>query len=412
MKLSIIICVYNTSPEYLEECLESIVSSTAKDLHGGYEICLVDDGSTVDYTALLKKYSVKYKKTDNRGIFSARKTGAEMADGEYSIYCDSDDTVSFNYYLPMVEAAQKRCADIVINDWAYRNPRSRNYCKNDDTIRNDIEVSGDEVLLEFFKNEGRQHSYYVLWNKLYKTTLLKKAFNELADADFPLHISYSEDAAINFFIWRSAKKVINVHTGFYFYRIHDAQTVAIASPEKLLTQINAMAVCLEIMRNNTSHHPKHDQICHHIDEWSALMSRSHYTIARSQGYTELYPIIKEKYGVEKLSVCTSKDGSTYAKKISLGANFAEVDSLLLSIWNLSEEKTVSCKGNNKYITASLDFLEKRKPITRVKGNADITVPPLKTPLKEKFIYNPLIYKIGLILFKKGSKLRNFLKKFI
>ena len=46
MKLSVIICVYNTEKQYFEECLKSIRKSTLKD----YEILVIDDGSNIDYS--------------------------------------------------------------------------------------------------------------------------------------------------------------------------------------------------------------------------------------------------------------------------------------------------------------------------------------------------------------------------
>ena len=62
MKLSVIICVYNTEKSYLEKCLDSISSSTLHD----YEIVIIDDGSTEDYSEILTKYKVKYSKTENK----------------------------------------------------------------------------------------------------------------------------------------------------------------------------------------------------------------------------------------------------------------------------------------------------------------------------------------------------------
>ena len=122
MKLTVIICVYNTDKSYLDECLSSITHSTlatAKlcdrdDI--GYEILMVDDGSTEDYRDLVDKYGVRYVKTENRGIFTARALGVELADGDFITFCDSDDTVSFNYHLPMLMTAEFHSADIVINE--------------------------------------------------------------------------------------------------------------------------------------------------------------------------------------------------------------------------------------------------------------------------------------------------------
>ena len=412
MKLSIIICVYNTAIEYLSECIKSITSSTVKDLDGGYEICMVDDGSTLDYSELLSKYPIRYKKTENRGILSARKTGAQMASGEYAIYCDSDDTVSFNYYLPMAEKADSENADIVINDWASHTVRSKYCCKNDDTIKRNISLFGDDVLLEFVRNEGRQHSYYVLWNKLYKTSLLLSAFEELTKSGFPERTSYSEDAAINFFIWKSAKRLVNIHTGYYFYRIHPMQTVNVSDAKKLLSQINAMSTTISIMRKNIGENIHKEEILLHLDEWAKLMARSHYSSAKAGKFESLYEIIKEKYGVEKLELSKAKDGSAYIKKLLLGENFSEIDSIFMSLWDSTVKQTVLYRGEDVYIKRNIEFLESKGKIIRTKNNPDAIIPSFKVPLKEKLIHNAFVYKVGLMLFKKGSKSRNFLKKFI
>ena len=108
MKLSIIICVYNTDYDYLDKCLTSLTRSTLgnatmlKDEKIEYEIIFVDDGSSKDYTSLVEKYGVRYTKTENQGIFLARALGISLATGDYIAFCDSDDTVSFNYHLPML----------------------------------------------------------------------------------------------------------------------------------------------------------------------------------------------------------------------------------------------------------------------------------------------------------------------
>lgn len=53
-KVSIIIPVYNTE-KYLEQCLESIINQTYKNI----EIICVDDGSTDDSSAILHNFQQK-----------------------------------------------------------------------------------------------------------------------------------------------------------------------------------------------------------------------------------------------------------------------------------------------------------------------------------------------------------------
>ena len=412
MKLSIIICVYNTAINYLAECLESITNSTLKEIAGNYEICMVDDGSTLDYSDLISKYPIKYVKTQNRGILSARTTGAKMACGEYCIFCDSDDTVSFNYHLPMLEKAISAKADIVINGWAYNTARARYYAKKDDTMCKNIDVCGDDTLSAFFENEGRQHSFFVLWNKLYKTELLKSAIDAVYTAQISERTSYSEDVAINFFAWRDANRVVNIHTGYYFYRIHSTQSVNVASAEKLKSQIDNMTKTLTIMRENIGDNVHKSKILDHIDNWSALMSRAHYSQAKSSKYTELFPYIKEKYNVKKLRFSTARDGAVSEHKKLLGDNFVEIDSLLLQIHDAPSQMRVQCLSKDDYHVNSVKHLEDKGKITQDPSAPVIVIPKFEVGLKEKLLHNASLSRLGLIFFKKGSKAREFLKKFI
>ncbi len=412
MKLSIIICVYNTPKSYLGECLESITSSTVKSLGSDYEICMVDDGSTEDYSELVKYYGVRVKKTENRGIYSARRTGAEMALGDYSIYCDSDDTVSFNYYLPMLLEAEKLGADVVINDWATQTHRARYYAKNDETICSDIDIGNDDTLFYFVKNEGRQHSFFVLWNKLYRTELLRSSFATLDSFGFNERSSYSEDAALNFFIWKSALRVVNLHTGYYFYRIHQNQTVVAANEEKLRRQIDSMAQTFEIMRKGIGENQRKEQILHCIDEWAALMSRAHYSLAKASGYTELFDYIREKYGTKNLSLSTARDGSCYENKALLGDNFKEVDSALLSVYDSEKPTRCAYSKKDKYTARSVEYLRGINKVTNDKTKSEVIIPHFVISFKQRLLHNAILYRIGLILFKKGSRMRNFLKKFL
>ena len=145
MKLSIVICVYNTDKGYFDTCLksltESTLSSTAicgrRDI--SYEIVVVDDGSTLDYSDVIAKYpAITYTKTENQGIFKARALGVSLASGDFITFCDSDDTVSYNYHLPMLLTAERTGADIVINDWAFHSQRVRYSCQGDSTITTSI----------------------------------------------------------------------------------------------------------------------------------------------------------------------------------------------------------------------------------------------------------------------------------
>lgn len=85
--VSIIIPVYNAEST-LEQCLESIFSQT----YSVIEVIAVNDGSTDGSAQVLEKYRSRIKiiTQENSGAPVARNRGAEVATGEYVLFCDAD----------------------------------------------------------------------------------------------------------------------------------------------------------------------------------------------------------------------------------------------------------------------------------------------------------------------------------
>lgn len=94
--VAIIIPVFN-SAKFLEECIESVINQSYKQL----EIILVNDGSTDNSLNIIKHYAeidnrIKYSSLENSGVSIARNTGIEMAEAEKIIFVDSDDIIPNN----------------------------------------------------------------------------------------------------------------------------------------------------------------------------------------------------------------------------------------------------------------------------------------------------------------------------
>ena len=407
MKLSIVICVYNTQREYLDECLKSIRSSTLAE--GDYEICMVDDGSTEDYSDLVSHWGVRYMRTENRGILASRLSGIEMAEGDFVAFVDSDDTVSFNYHAPMIACAEETDADIVYNDWAYHTHRSRYFCKNDVTISRGVSADGDGVLFEFVRHEGRQHAYYVLWNKIYRRELIKQLPRELMLVSAgETNFNYSEDALMNFHLHKWARRVRTVHTGYYFYRVHDAQSVDVTSFGKLRSQIRQMSLTLTKMQTNIGKNEHFREISDRIQGWKKLMARAHYSHARAHGYFELYPYIQERYGTRRLHRSIPSDTRAYERAVLLGENFPEIDGVLLSL-HRSASMTEVTIPKDKYALHAVSYMIKHGALISTVRRGEVNVPRERISFKNRLLFNPVARRIGMILFPKGSRIRNWLK---
>ena len=406
MKLSIIICLYNTKREYLEECLLSIRSSTLD--KNDYEILLIDDGSKESYKDIATEYEAKYVRTENRGHLAARLYGIMLAKGDYIAFCDSDDGVSVNYYAPMLRKAEKENSDIVLSDWAFYTENGRSYCPNDIIYKNEINLENQEILDFYLKGEGRYHSIFVLWNKIIKREVMLKAKSELEKTDAIMHrLSYSEDALITYFAYKCSSKIGNVHSGFYFYRIHKEQSVAVSRKEVLEKHIFSMTKTLDVIKNDLA--GNEDGLAH-LKKWGELMSRTHYSYAKMGGYTDLYPMITEKYGVERLQISKASDEPCHANG-HLGKNFSEIDNVLYAIYKIPSDVCVDYPKNDKYITGTIKYLEEQKgrKIIYMKG-AKIKIPKRKVSFKDKTIKSGFGYGLAKRIFKKGTKLRAKLKE--
>ena len=86
-KISVVVCTYNGAAT-LDDCLQGI----ARLRYPNHEVLVVDDGSTDGSAALARKHGVRVISTPNRGLSSARNTGAAHTDGDVIAYIDDDAT--------------------------------------------------------------------------------------------------------------------------------------------------------------------------------------------------------------------------------------------------------------------------------------------------------------------------------
>jgi len=95
-KVSVIIPCYNQG-KYLDETVNSVLAQS----YGNYEIVIVNDGSTDEFTNnLLREYrrpKTKVIHTENKGVSAARNTGISASSGAYILPLDGDDLIGMEY---------------------------------------------------------------------------------------------------------------------------------------------------------------------------------------------------------------------------------------------------------------------------------------------------------------------------
>ena len=98
-KITVIIPVYNVE-KYLDECLDSVLRQTLKDI----EVICVDDGSTDGSSAILARYGdgdsrIRVFGQTNSGAAVARNRALDEATGEFVVFMDPDDYYPDNAVL-------------------------------------------------------------------------------------------------------------------------------------------------------------------------------------------------------------------------------------------------------------------------------------------------------------------------
>jgi glycosyltransferase involved in cell wall biosynthesis len=101
--ISIIVPCFNQA-EYLDECLESVLSQTFQD----WECIIVNDGSTDNTSEISKNWlkkdnRFKYIFQENAGLSATRNKGIENAIGEFILPLDADDKISSEYCRLAIE---------------------------------------------------------------------------------------------------------------------------------------------------------------------------------------------------------------------------------------------------------------------------------------------------------------------
>ena len=171
IKISIIIPVYNAE-QYLEQCLESVIKQSLKEI----EIICVNDGSIDNSLRILEEYSRKDNRIiminqENGGSSKARNSALQIAKGEYCLNIDSDDWIEEGYFEAIYNKAKKENLDIVISNYYLSF-----FTQKANKEKVDLKLKKGEII------EGSQYILLLLtenfigymWNKLIKREIFER----------------------------------------------------------------------------------------------------------------------------------------------------------------------------------------------------------------------------------------------
>jgi O-antigen biosynthesis protein len=101
-RISVVCCTFNGA-RTIRDTMEALRRVEYPD----FEVIVVDDGSTQDVRLIVEPYDIRYIRTENRGLSSARNTGMQAATGEIVAYIDDDASPDRHWLAFLAEAFEE-----------------------------------------------------------------------------------------------------------------------------------------------------------------------------------------------------------------------------------------------------------------------------------------------------------------
>ena len=213
IKVSILVPAYHVEA-YLDECLQSLLSQTLKEV----EIVVVDDASSDRTATIAEQYAASDSRIrvirlpEHQGVSHARNACLAEAQGEYLSFVDSDDTISSTAMEELYHRAMSTDADIVFGSMLYCYPDGRQVRVGDKSpvFRTDNEIlPGQECFIRM-----QQTGCYVpmVCSNLYRTAFIK------AHPQLHFEGEFHEDEYFTPFALYEATRVTDFKKDFYLYR--------------------------------------------------------------------------------------------------------------------------------------------------------------------------------------------------
>ena len=282
--ISVIVPVYNVE-DYLEECINSILSQTYTNL----EILIVNDGSTDNSLEILQKFSQKDSRIsiftkENGGLSSARNYAIDRANGKYFTFIDSDDYIEENYIEYLMESLIDNEADIsIVNSYHMINGKRKDIINNDGSVS----IFSRRGVLE--KMYSKENDFIGILQsaqgKLYK----KKLFNNIR---YPLGKKY-EDAFTTYKLYLNSEKIVYTNIALYAYRIREGSILRSGYSLSNLDVLEMFEERINILENN-GYDTKTDRyyFCNKLLKERILLSIHSFNVNKNRELIEKYKITK------------------------------------------------------------------------------------------------------------------------
>lgn len=227
--VSVIVPVYNVE-KYLTKCIESILSQTFR----GFELILVDDGSTDKSGLICDRYAQKDERIrcihkQNGGLTSARLAGYRASTGAYICFIDSDDHVSTDYLNKLMTAMEENQVDVAmcsyyVEDAKHSTAVSLPYEPKVFTDPKEVEQLFVCAFLGM-RIAGENVRGFV-WNKMYRRALITEGCF-LSEREY-----FLEDHLFNLRYFENVRSVCVLPDALYYYFQNTASLTTVYRNQK------------------------------------------------------------------------------------------------------------------------------------------------------------------------------------
>ena len=285
LKLSIIVPVYN-----IEKDLPSCLNSILKQNFTGFELLLINDGSSDTSGVICDNYASNDNRIvvfhqKNAGVSAARNLGLEKAKGEWICFVDGDDNLSPNSLTAILKGTVKNKSEMVIaRSYTYEKGqiKTERY-KFDESFLNKT-FSGYELITAESYKKGS------IWGCIFNRDFLNK--NKLI---FPLGLRIGEDSIFISLVHLYAQHIHFIDQIFYLVNEREGSASRSWSFEK----IYKMTDNIQFINNYIEKHPdlnkRQKQILHHsiYGVVSSIFNYLHYCFS-IRNYLKILKKVREK----------------------------------------------------------------------------------------------------------------------
>jgi glycosyltransferase involved in cell wall biosynthesis len=238
--VSILVPVYNVE-QYLEQCLDSLVSQTLANI----EIICINDGSTDSSPEILERFAaadprIKLINKKNSGYGASMNQGLELAQGEYVGIVESDDYAERDMFERLYAAAREHEVAVVRSDyfftWSEQDTR--------DAVRSYYPSSSYGKVLDTLEHYEVYQVPPAIWSGLYRRSLLEDwniRFLESPGASF-------QDTGFNYKILMATDRLYVLNTPFIHYR-QDNVASSVKAVSKIYLVVEELKSALGFLEN-------------------------------------------------------------------------------------------------------------------------------------------------------------------